>query len=133
MIAFVILRLILFALVWCFGCDFWLYPNLLDEYAGVLDSFKPVYSFAKRADGYLMHACRVVAIVVVALACVEFRNEISLKDIADFAQVTIGDILDWGTEKFTALPQARSKYPSLEEVKRITDPGRDFADETVEL
>jgi translocation protein SEC62 len=49
--SFLLLRGIIFVLLWIVGYDFWMFPRLFDESLGVLDSFKPIYTFEKGATG----------------------------------------------------------------------------------
>lgn len=50
-VAFCLIRLVLFLLLWIFGYDFWIFPRLFDETLSVQDSFKPVISFEKGSSG----------------------------------------------------------------------------------
>jgi len=49
-----ILRMVIYTAFWVVGFDFWIFPNINDEYCGFLDSFQPVYSWEKRKDDALM-------------------------------------------------------------------------------
>ncbi|KAJ1455102.1 translocation protein Sec62-domain-containing protein [Pelagophyceae sp. CCMP2097] len=51
MTVFVIVRFIVFISFWLVGYDFWLIPNFFDESLTVIDSFKPLYSFAGSPRG----------------------------------------------------------------------------------
>ena len=75
LIALTIVRLILFVIVWCFGADFWIFPNMNDEYLGIVDSFKPAYSFEWRKDEKLMLTMRFVSIIMIAAA----RSELAVR------------------------------------------------------
>jgi translocation protein SEC62 len=121
MILILIVRMILYVCFWTVGMDFWLFPNILDEYAGVIDSFKPLYSVERRRDGYAMTIIRLVAMVVIGLASYEFAQHNSWEDIKNFARNSINDILEWGTDKLTALPQPKQQYLSLADIERMTD------------
>lgn len=48
---FSILRLIAFFLCWLAGYDFWFLPNVFDDNLGVIESFRPTYSFKATGDG----------------------------------------------------------------------------------
>ena len=43
----VLIRLIIFILLWFIGYDCWLFPNLFNEDAGLIDSFYPFILFNK--------------------------------------------------------------------------------------
>lgn len=51
MLGFCLLRFLLFLVSWLVGYEFWVFPRLFDESLSVQDSFKPVYSFEKAANG----------------------------------------------------------------------------------
>lgn len=55
------IRFLLFLFVWIFGYEFWVFPNLFDESLTVVESFKPVYSFEKTAEGQLWYRLAVLA------------------------------------------------------------------------
>jgi translocation protein SEC62 len=120
MLVILVVRAVLFVCLWTVGIDFWLFPNILDEYAGVVDSFRPLYTVEKRQDGYGMTAIRLVSMVVIGLATWEFFQHNSWEDIKNFAQNSINDILDWGTDKLTALPQPKNQYLSLADIEKMT-------------
>lgn len=121
MILILIVRIILYVCIWTCGIDFWLFPNILDEYAGIIDSFKPLYSYEFRKDGYGMTAIRFASMVVIGVATYEFAQHNSWEDIKNFAQNSINDILDWGIDKLTALPQPKNQYLSIADIERLTD------------
>ena len=123
MIVILIVRAILYVCLWTIGVDFWLFPNILDEYAGIVDSFKPLYSIEKRQDGYGMTSIRIVSMIVIGIATHEFFQHNSWEDIRNFAQNSINDILDWGVDKLTALPQPKNQYLSLADIEKMTEEG----------
>ncbi|CAM9276800.1 unnamed protein product, partial [Ectocarpus fasciculatus] len=49
--SFLMIRLFAFLLLWIGGFEFWIFPRLFDESLGVLDSFKPTYTFDKGSTG----------------------------------------------------------------------------------
>ncbi len=121
MLIILVVRMVLYVCIWTVGIDFWLFPNILDEYAGIVDSFKPLYSIERRKDGYGMTTIRLVSMVVIAAATYEFFQHNSWEDIRNFAQNSINDILDWGTDKLTALPQPKNNYLSLADIEKLAD------------
>jgi len=121
MVGILVVRAVLYVCLWTVGIDFWLFPNILDEYAGIIDSFKPLYSLERRKDGYAMTAIRLVAMVVIGLATYEFAQHNSWEDIKNFARNSINDILEWGTDKLTALPQPKQQYLSLADIEKLGD------------
>ncbi|AFZ79287.1 translocation protein sec62, putative [Theileria equi strain WA] len=109
----IILRLILFLALWFCGFDFWLFPNLFDEDLGVVDSFKPLYSLLYRNDNYVMIGCRMLCSILVAVSVNELRKTHDIKDIGNFAKQSFMDVLEWGHQKLTALPEDNSIYKTL--------------------
>lgn len=121
LLTILVVRMVLFVCIWTVGVDFWLFPNILDEYAGIVDSFKPFYSIERRKDGYAMTGIRLVSMIVIAMATYEFSQHNSWEDIRNFAQNSISDILEWGTDKLTALPQPKNNYLSLADIEKMAD------------
>jgi len=114
-----ILRMLIFTLFWIVGFDFWIFPNLNDEYCGFLDSFQPLYSWEKRKDDALMLLVRFSSLAMTALAVQQIAETHSLADVQDFVTSSYVDILDWGVDKLTALPGSdRQALPSVESLMR---------------
>ncbi|GFE53182.1 hypothetical protein BaOVIS_005860 [Babesia ovis] len=111
--ALIILRLILFMCLWFCGYDFWLFPNLFDEDLGVVDSFKPLHSICYRNDTLFMLCCRVLCSILVGASIYELRKTHDLKDVSDFAKQSFMDIIEWGHNKLTAVPEEPSLYKSI--------------------
>jgi len=127
-----ILRMIVFTLFWIVGFDFWIFPNLNDEYCGFLDSFQPLYSWEKRKDDALMLLIRFMSLAITAVAVQQIAETHSLADIQDFVHASYADVLDWGVEKLTALPHTeRAALPDLEELEKQLK--EDNASETATL
>jgi translocation protein SEC62 len=49
----VLVRALIFLFVWMLGYECWIFPNLFDEEANVVDSFKPLISFEPTKPGQL--------------------------------------------------------------------------------
>ena len=120
MLVILVVRMILYVCLWTVGVEFWWFPNILDEYAGIVDSFRPFYSIERRSDGYGMMVIRFVAMGLIGVASYEFAQHNSWEDIANFARNSVNDILDWGTDKLTALPQPKNQYLSIADIEKIT-------------
>ena len=50
-LSFCFVRFLLFMLVWIFGYEFWIFPNLFDETMAFTDSFKPLFMFEGSIEG----------------------------------------------------------------------------------
>ncbi|KAF7457255.1 secretory complex protein 62 [Cryptosporidium felis] len=94
-------RLVVFALLWFFGFDFWILPNLFDEDTGVIDSFKPLYSIVRRGDDWFMLSVRVFCAIFLAGAIYQLSKTHSASDVGQFARQSFLDVLDWGHRKIS--------------------------------
>ncbi|KAF4658623.1 hypothetical protein FOL46_006888 [Perkinsus olseni] len=121
MTVLLVIRMICYVALWAFGADFWIFPNLLDEDLGVIESFQPLYSFAYRSDDWLMIVCRVLSVGVIAIAIHQLSQTHSLSDIGEFAKVQFLDIVEWGENKLQNGPEMKQRFPSLEQVKQETE------------
>eukprot|EP00375_Theileria_parva_P002281 XP_764959.1 translocation protein sec62 [Theileria parva strain Muguga] len=113
LMASIILRLILFLIMWFCGYDFWLFPNLFDEDLGVVDSFKPLYSFTYRKDNLTMMACRLLCSILIGVSVYQLGKTHDINDIYKFTKQSFLDVLDWGHQKLAAPPEEASFYKSL--------------------
>jgi translocation protein SEC62 len=117
-----ILRMVVYALFWIVGVDFWIFPNINDEYAGFLDSFQPLYSWDKRSDDILMLIVRFGSLAIVAVAADQISQTTSLDDVKTLITSSYEDVIGWGVDKLTALPGSdRANVPSLEALKKDLD------------
>ena len=99
-----------FATFWLVGYEFWIFPNLNDEYCGFVDSFKPFYSFERRRDSKLVVLIRFGVLAMMGLAVNEISKTHSLSDLKEFATGSYMDIVDWGKNKVTALPGGEARH-----------------------
>jgi len=114
-----LLRIVVYTLFWIVGFDFWIFPNINDEYCGFLDSFKPLYSWDKRKDDILMLCVRFGSLAIVAAACEQIATTTSLSDVKDFVTSSYIDVIDWGVDKLTALPGSdKQALPSVEQLEK---------------
>mmetsp|Transcript_148051 Transcript_148051/g.258236 ORF Transcript_148051/g.258236 Transcript_148051/m.258236 type:complete len:361 (-) Transcript_148051:40-1122(-) len=113
-----ILRMVIYVMFWIVGFDFWIFPNLNDEYCGFLDSFQPVYSWEKRKDDVLMLFVRFGSLAIVSVAIGQISQTISIQDVGEFVTSSYIDVIDWGVEKLMALPTSeREALPSLQDIE----------------
>lgn len=117
-----ILRMVIYTMFWIVGFDFWIFPNLNDEYCGFLDSFQPLYSWEKRKDDILMLFVRFGTLAIVSVAIGQISQTISIQDVGEFVTSSYIDVLDWGVEKLMALPSSeRQHIPSLTDIEEWGD------------
>jgi translocation protein SEC62 len=100
MLSLMMIRLIIFGLIYPTGQDFWLFPNLFDDKLGIIDSFKPLYSTCKR-DETLMTRLFKIAIVLFILYCCYFiyENPNSPEDLLEHIKEIYVDVFDYGKDK----------------------------------
>ncbi|CAJ1417789.1 unnamed protein product [Effrenium voratum] len=117
-----ILRMLIFTMFWIVGFDFWIFPNLNDEYCGFLDSFQPIYSWEKRKDDALMLLVRFASLGIAAVAMQQIAETTSFEDVQDLVTSSYADVLAWGVDKLTALPGSEKQaLPSVEELQKEKD------------
>lgn len=116
-----ILRMLIYTLFWIVGFDFWIFPNLNDEYCGFLDSFQPLYSWEKRKDDLLMLLVRFGSLAIVAVAVEQISQTHSLSDVQDLVTSSYIDILDWGVEKLALPVSEKAALPSIEQLQKEND------------
>jgi translocation protein SEC62 len=134
MLFIVVLRIVVFVLFWVVGFDFWIFPNFFDEYAGVLDSFLPFYTFERRLDSWRELMVRAVVGAMLAAAIEQISHEHSFDDFYDFGKTALLDFVQWGEDNFILGLAAAPAVPTLtqlqEELKDLEDDGLDDAVET---
>lgn len=129
----IIIRMVVYTIFWVIGFDFWILPNLNDEYCGFLDSFKPAYSWDKRKDDSLMLLVRFVSLGIVAVAIEQISQTCSISDVGELVTASYADLLDWGVDKIMALPGSeRAALPSLNDIQSWEDGSNDTNSSTAE-
>eukprot|EP00919_Chromeraceae_sp_WS-2016_P081726 GHVR01193052.1.p1 GENE.GHVR01193052.1~~GHVR01193052.1.p1 ORF type:complete len:405 (+),score=80.60 GHVR01193052.1:1360-2574(+) len=116
-----VLRLFVFVLLWFCGMDFWIFPNMFDEYLGFIDSFRPLYAYEWRMDDWKMVAVRVFCAIVTAGGVYQLSQTHSISDVTDFASNSFFDIIQWGENKLMQLPDSESSFPSLEHIMKDSE------------
>lgn len=112
------IRLIVYTLFWIVGFEFWIFPNLNDEYCGILETFQPLYSFEKRKDDFLTLTIRFGSLAILATAIQQIGQTTSVSDVKDFMSGNYMDLVDWGVDKLTALPDPTAGLlPSLTQLE----------------
>jgi len=62
LVGLIIVRAIVWTVLFIIGLDFWIFPNLLEDTYYILDTFKPLYSFGFRKDGMRMLLVRAITL-----------------------------------------------------------------------
>lgn len=134
MFVIIILRLVVFIVFWFVVIEFWIFPNMFNEELGVVDSFKPLYSWKKGVYSTTMMACRVFCAILLSASIYELGKTHSVSDIGRFAKQSFIDVVDWGYEKLTALPEENThKYiasskPEMPNVDNTESDGEEKTD-----
>jgi len=111
-------RLIVYTLFWVVGFDFWIFPNINDDYCGIVDSFKPLYSWEKRKDDPLMLFVRFGSLGILAVAIEQISQTCSIQDVGELVVSSYADVIDWGMDKIMALPGSeKMALPSLQDIE----------------
>lgn len=114
-------RLVAFVLLWFFGCEFWILPNMYDEYMGFFESFSPLYSFERRKDDWKMYVVRAVFFLIMVGGFYQLSQTHSIDDISEFAKGSFMELLEWGERKLTEDPVTQPQYLSIEHFEETAD------------
>ncbi|KAL8440210.1 hypothetical protein Efla_000336 [Eimeria flavescens] len=98
----IVLRLVLFLLLWFFGFQFWLLPNLFNEDAGFIDSFLPFTDLQRTPGSWTMVGVRAFCALLSAATVYKLGETHSPADVASFARQSFIDVLDWGRMRLEA-------------------------------
>ena len=63
LLGLLVVRLLIWIALFPFGYDIWFFPNLLDDDAGLLDSFFPFLLINRREDGWPLFFFRILMIL----------------------------------------------------------------------
>lgn len=64
----IFLRAVLFLLLWTVGFDFWIFPNLFDDEASVVESFLPIMTFEKGSTAFESWISRILFLIGLVLS-----------------------------------------------------------------
>ena len=67
LLGLIFFRLILYIVLFPFGIDFWIFPNMFDDDLGLMESFLPFLLINRRVDEYPMVVFRIFLVAVFAL------------------------------------------------------------------
>lgn len=66
-IGIAVVRLIVYIVLFPFGIDFWIFPNMFDDDVGIVESFFPFLLINRRVDGWPLFFFRILMVAVFAL------------------------------------------------------------------
>ena len=126
MIGIYIIRYSFFVLGYIIGYEFWIFPNLDDPKLGVIDSFKPFFSFKKRSDKWYFIILRIIfSLITGYIAFCIYKNPKLIENAKNIVFDAIRDLYHYGEDRFvnnnsTALSlKNKKKYMSLEDLDQI--------------
>jgi translocation protein SEC62 len=116
-------RLLIWIALFSFGIDFWIFPNLFDDDAGLIESFVPVLLINRRDDSWLVFALRLVMIASFAGYC---YTQAGFPLPLDSSFEIYNDVFEWGKDKMvgnetTSLQYAGNHRPTLEDILKATE------------
>lgn len=117
-IAMIIIRLLLFLMLWVAGFEVWILPNIFDEYLPWYEAFTPIFSVEKNYDDAMTWCIRVFFFVSCSIIISEMGRSWSLEDLTSPARTS----LDWGSDKLWERyhqDHAGPALPSFEEFERL--------------
>mmetsp|Transcript_631 Transcript_631/g.1136 ORF Transcript_631/g.1136 Transcript_631/m.1136 type:complete len:282 (-) Transcript_631:1523-2368(-) len=93
-------RLVLFIVLFIFGHDFWIFPNMYDDSAGLVGGFTPVYYYARREDGWFWFVVRlIVGFSVLYFPYLFYTQPTLIDDILNISVSALFDFVAWGEDK----------------------------------
>eukprot|EP00397_Hematodinium_sp_SG-2012_P035555 GEMP01038260.1.p1 GENE.GEMP01038260.1~~GEMP01038260.1.p1 ORF type:complete len:307 (+),score=47.31 GEMP01038260.1:54-974(+) len=118
LISCILLRVVLFLVFWVAGIDFWILPNLFDEYVPWSEAFTPLLLVAKNYDDVATVSIRFLLLTSCALAIAELSRTWAVGDLASPALSS----MEWGHDKLWEryhMEHTRAALPSLEELDKL--------------
>lgn len=90
-----ILRYVLYFTLFVFGLNFWIFPRLYDDSAGIFGSFIPVFTFEKRSDSMTGYIMRAIVGIVIGITIAYYIEVFSVDEIVSI----YNDSFDWTRDK----------------------------------
>lgn len=124
MLGMIAVRLVLFLIIFPFGVDFWIFPNLFDDDAGILDSFVPFLLINVREDGWMIF---IVRILMVFLFAGYVYQHAGLPLPIDETVETFNEIFEWGKDKMVGnetqqiMHTGKGAHESLDDILKMTE------------
>lgn len=122
MLAMIAVRLVLYIMLFPFGIDFWIFPNLFDDDASIIESFLPFLLINRREDGWPLFAFRVM--MVLCFAMYVYSNS-GLPLPFEETVETFNEIFEWGRDKMvgneTTQLQFTGKHDTLDDILKMTE------------
>lgn len=123
-IIMVIIRMIIYIVLFPLGIDFWIFPNLFDDDAGIIDSFVPLLLINRREDGWGLFLVRVVMILGAGMY---LYTHSGLPLPFDEINETFNEIFEWGKDKMVGNETTSLQYTgkgshhTLDDILKMTE------------
>jgi translocation protein SEC62 len=99
-VGLILVRLAIYALMYVFGFEFWVFPDLQNDKLGVIDSFRKLYSIEKRDENVITILVRIaLAGCFGYLAYHVYVTPNAMNDFSEHVQEILKDLFDYGEEK----------------------------------
>mmetsp|Transcript_974 Transcript_974/g.962 ORF Transcript_974/g.962 Transcript_974/m.962 type:complete len:171 (-) Transcript_974:34-546(-) len=95
-----VIRYIVFGLLFIFGIEFWIFPNMYDDRAGFWETLSPIYFYRKRGISCCDLSFRILFFLLFISAGTYFY--LYPDTFEHIQEVTVGgikDLVNWGEEK----------------------------------
>lgn len=95
-IGLAVVRLIVWIMLFPFGIDVWICPNMFDDDVGLVDSFLPLLLINRREDSWPIFAFRCLMVLAFALY---WYHSAGFPLPVDEAVLTFNEIFEWGKDR----------------------------------
>lgn len=97
-------RLVLFIVLFIFGHDFWIFPNMYDDSAGLFGGFSPTYYYGRREDGWGWLVIRLITgFSVLYFPYLFYTQPTLIDDIQNISVTALFDFVAWGEDKILSV------------------------------
>jgi translocation protein SEC62 len=109
------IRLVAFVVLFIFGHDFWIFPNMYDDSAGIFGGFSPLYYYQRRNDGWTWLVIRLlVGFSVTYFPYLFYTQPTLIDDIQEVSFTALFDFVAWGEDKILSVrPRQNSTAISI--------------------
>lgn len=112
---FLLVRFVIFLLIWVGGWEFWVLPNIFDDTIPWFDAWKPLFSFDRTEEDEGFLVIRAMFLLLGYICCLELsKSSFELEDL----RWPVDEVIDWGLNKLAPpVGGPLMKLPKLEELE----------------
>ena len=125
LIGLIVVRYIVYIVMWSLGWSCWICPNLFDDSRGLINSFLPFWTSRHRGDGWAFVAFRLVVSLLLAYATYHYM--VNGFDPEELKSMVV-DSFDWGKDKIVGngtnqlqVKGGHGKYGSIDDILKMTE------------